>query len=354
MKILQVTGEYYDGLTGGIGKHVHDLAMLLRKKGHQVDLIFSTPKEVDGRYCKTIPFRKVLIWSSIKWGWQAASKAHELYKETKYDVVHTHMPTAMTYPLFHRIPVPLITTFHSTGAHFRNPIKRNIEIYKDLLCAKKSDRIITVSKKIKEDFVTSIDESKVRYIPNGIFAPKHIHKKRDAQLHFLFVGRLEDIKGVQDAIPAFAQLPDIIFDIIGDGSYRKNLEARAKGCTNIKFHGFIEATKLSEYYAQADAFILPSYGEGLPIAVLEAMSYRLPILTTRIPAMLSLVRKDFGIHVECGDVKGIRDAVFRLASDADLRRKMSAAAAGEAKKYYWRNVINSILSVYEEAMQNDL
>jgi glycosyltransferase involved in cell wall biosynthesis len=138
------------------------------------------------------------------------------------------------------------------------------------------------------------------------------------------IGRLEPMKGFAVLLEAVARLERVRLTIIGDGPERAALEARANGA--VTFTGALGAPEVAERLAGADMFCLPSFAEGVPVVLMEAMASGLPVVATRIMGIPELVRDgETGLLVPPGRVEPLVAALGRLAKDPALRR-----AYGEA------------------------
>lgn len=147
--------------------------------------------------------------------------------------------------------------------------------------------------------------------------------------YFLFVGRLEKIKGLDDVIPAFAGEGDADLLIAGDGEYRAELERQAKGHPRVRFLGRVEVDALSRYYAHARALIVPSVCfETFGIILIEAFRQGTPVIARRIGPFPEIVET-----ARAGDLFGTNEelvqAIARVTSDPALRdeRARNARAA---------------------------
>ncbi|UWQ23181.1 glycosyltransferase family 4 protein [Jannaschia sp. W003] len=151
--------------------------------------------------------------------------------------------------------------------------------------------------------------------------------------HILFVGRLAAVKGVRVLLEAFARVraahPDARLTLVGDGDERAAIEdhARALGCDDgVRFTGYLNQDEVAEALAQADLFALPSFAEGVPVVLMEAMAARLPVLATRIAGIPELVEDGVaGRLVPPGDVDAFADALDALLNDPAGRTAMGAA-----------------------------
>lgn len=112
---------------------------------------------------------------------------------------------------------------------------------------------------------------------------------------FLFVGRLEKIKGVQDLIPLFRRRPTYRLSIAGDGTYAAELKEMAKGIQNIRFLGRCSHAQLSALYRKANAVIVPSICyEVFGIIIIEAFSYKTPVIVNNLGALPEVVHDSGG------------------------------------------------------------
>ena len=151
--------------------------------------------------------------------------------------------------------------------------------------------------------------------------------------HLLFVGRLAAVKGVPvlfDALAIARQTrPNLHLTLIGDGPERKMLEAEATtlGLTDaVTFAGYRTSDEVALALRDTDALVLPSFAEGLPVVLMEAMAARVPVIATRIAGIPELV--DHGVNgalVPPGDSTALATAILDVLSDATRRRAMGDA-----------------------------
>jgi glycosyltransferase involved in cell wall biosynthesis len=111
---------------------------------------------------------------------------------------------------------------------------------------------------------------------------------------------------------------------VGDGPDRVSLEARVENLglqEEISFAGAVGQDKIHRYYDQADVFVLPSFAEGVPVVLMEAMAKEIPVVSTRITGIPELVENHVsGILVPPSDVKALSDAIQTLLSSVERRR----------------------------------
>ncbi|HEX3784369.1 MAG TPA: glycosyltransferase family 4 protein [Pseudonocardiaceae bacterium] len=190
-------------------------------------------------------------------------------------------------------------------------------------------------------------------VPNGVadeyFLP--VRPRSVGPLRLLFVGRLSPQKNVARLLHALAKarLP-IVLDVVGDGELRSELGdlARRLGLTGVTFHGRCDGAELVARYRAADAFVLPSNKEGMPLAALEAMAAGLPVIATRVPGNEELLA-GVGLLVE-PEPSALADALDLVAGDEDLRGRLAAGSAEAARRYTWAVVAEQVAKVYREVL----
>jgi glycosyltransferase involved in cell wall biosynthesis len=176
---------------------------------------------------------------------------------------------------------------------------------------------------------------KVRIVPNGVPDPgvRPIPASGEARLNILFAGQVGDRKGVGDLLDALAR-PDVrALDwrlvIAGSGeidSHRRQAEQLGIA-DHVDFLGWVNLERIRSLMRTADIFALPSYQEGLPMAIIEAMANALPVVTTPVGSIPDMIRDgDTGLLVPPGDVVALSDAFLRLLQSKELRARIGASA----------------------------
>lgn len=169
-----------------------------------------------------------------------------------------------------------------------------------------------------------------------------VRRRQDghATLGILFVGRLIGEKGIFEALSAFARVSasrNCRLVIAGDGPATGELDARIGGLgleQKVTLTGFLEGDALQSAYDAADLFLLPSYREGFPTAISEAMAAGLPVVTTRTRGMADrLVAEENALFVAPGDALGLAAALERILDDPDMRARMSTANLAKVAEF---------------------
>ena len=172
----------------------------------------------------------------------------------------------------------------------------------------------------------------------------------------LFLGALVKRKGVWDLVEAVARVaaerPDAILELAGSASsaeLRRLIDTKAVN-KNVRFLGWIQDDDKLAAFGRAHMLVLPSYIEGLPVVLLEAMAAGLPVVATRVGGIPDLVEDGVnGFLIEPGDVEALSESILRLLSDTELRHSMGAAGLRlVGDKHDVRVVTRTLVDWYDE------
>jgi glycosyltransferase involved in cell wall biosynthesis len=182
-----------------------------------------------------------------------------------------------------------------------------------------------------------------RFVPNGVALPDRLSEEADPA-EVLFVGRLAPEKGIRELAEATAGMNLVA---AGDGPLRELLPSAL---------GFVPHDELEKLYARAAVLVCSSYGEGLPICVIEAMSYGLPVVATTVGGIPSLVDDGrTGFLVPPGDARALRDRLEWLLSDSAMRHRMGRAGREKiAAMCSWDRVTQLTVDTYVTAVGDGL
>lgn len=144
-------------------------------------------------------------------------------------------------------------------------------------------------------------------------------------VELLFVGRLVPVKGLRILLEAMEHVKTPVrLTIVGDGPDRVALEETAAGLgARVRFTGYLSQTQVAETLAATHVVVLPSFAEGVPVMLMEAMASGLPVIATRVAGTSELVEEGIsGRLVSPGDAAALTQAIEALAADPDLRQRM--------------------------------
>jgi glycosyltransferase involved in cell wall biosynthesis len=197
---------------------------------------------------------------------------------------------------------------------------------------------------------------------NPVDFPEKIPDRSDRdKITLLFLGRVGQRKGAFDLLQAFANLPDFIHErskltLAGDGDVEEaeNLAELLKIKSLVSIPGWLSQEECKKMLAQADVFILPSYNEAMPMAVLEAMSWGLPVISTRVGGVPEIVTPGkTGTLVAPGDINEIKDAIQFLIENKAERIAWGLAGRRCVAPLAIENYSCHLAEVYRKAVAPD-
>lgn len=279
----------------------------------------------------------------------------------KYDVVHYHAegPCAMLWlpKLLRKRCVATIHGIDWQREKWKNGLGSKYIHFGEKIAVKYADEIIVLSKGVQDYFMKTYGRD-TRFIPNGVNRPVIIEAKlieekfglkKDS--YILFLGRLVPEKGLRFLIKAFKNVKTNKKLVIAGGasdtdSFIEELKELAKGDERILFTGFVQGQMLDELYSNAYIYTLPSDLEGMPLSLLEAMSYGNCCLTSDIPECAEVV-EDKAVTLKKSDDDSLREKLQMLCDIEEIVQKYKKEAADFiCKKYSWDDVIQSTLKLY--------
>ncbi len=279
-----------------------------------------------------------------------------------YDVVHVHAEGPCLMCGFIKfMGKRVIVTVHGLD-HKREKWGRFASWYimqGEQAAVKHADEIIVLSKAV-QDYFMELYGRRTIYIPNGVDAVKPLEAdiitdkwglKKDG--YILFLGRIVPEKGAHYLIEAYRGLSTDKKLVIAGGAsdsdeYYGKLKETAGDDNNIIFTGFVQGAELEELYSNAYIYCLPSDLEGMPLSLLEAMSYGNACLTSDIPECADVI-EDNGVIFKKGDIMDLRAKIDDLLNDrfaVDALKAQSAAYI--TAKYSWDDSIRKTLELYRE------
>ncbi|MCW3117441.1 MAG: hypothetical protein JWM28_1523, partial [Chitinophagaceae bacterium] len=236
--------------------------------------------------------------------------------------------------------------FYEKAGIFRSVIRRLLKC---------NDLVICLSPQWFDFFSNLIPAAKLRIVNNPVPAPAmNISRQQNGVVKFLFLGRIGNRKGIFDLLKAMSLLnPELRrsanLTIGGNGEVQKLQELikslALQDCVN--YAGWVDGQLKTELLAAADVYILPSYNEGLPVSILEAMAYGLPIISTPIGGIPEVVKEGInGFLVEPGNIQQIIDKIEKMIKSPDLPPEMGKASLQTVKPFTADSVFPVLDTIY--------
>lgn len=282
---------------------------------------------------------------------------------SKNNIVHFHAegPCAMIPIIKFFSKKKIIVTIHGLDwqrAKWGGFATKYIK-FGEKMAAKYADEIIVLSENVKKYFKDTYNRE-TNFIPNGVNKPdiKDVDIIKDKfdlakDSYILFLGRLVPEKGIHYLIEAYNKINTNKKLVIAGGSsdtdtYFNELKEKAKDNKNIIFTGFVQGEELEELYSNAYIYVLPSDLEGMPLSLLEAMSYKNCCLTSDIPECKT-VMDDNGVTFKKSDVNDLKEKLQYLVDNVDKVNKYKSEAQDYIlKKYNWDDVVDKTIELYKK------
>ena len=370
MKIAMLGQKRIPSREGGVEIVVEQLSTRMVKMGHGVTCYNRSGHHVsgvayDGEHAEFHQgVRLKYVWTIDKKGLAAVTSSFFgalCAAFGKYDVVHIHAegPAAMCW-LPKLLGKKVVVTVHGLDwqrEKWKGGFGARYIRFGEKMAVRFADEVIVLSKNVRRYF-EDVYGRKTVYIPNGVECPTAAEADQIRQLglekdnYILFLGRLVPEKGIHYLIEAFRQVKtDKRLVIAGGGSdsdeYVQQLQEMAKSDERVLFTGFIQGKMLEELYSNAYVYVLPSDVEGMPLSLLEAMSYSNCCLVSNIPECAEVVA-DKAVAFEKGSVEDLTRNLQELCEEPDRVYKCK----GEAREYicnrfHWDDVTKKTLELYQ-------
>ncbi|MCD6240833.1 glycosyltransferase family 4 protein [Candidatus Bathyarchaeota archaeon] len=369
MQVLMVTPCYYP-VKGGTETTVRNLAIALNKNKIQTDVMTfnvnqtrkprwrGKTEKIDGITIYRIP---ALDWIPIKHSARITAGVNFIpsrftYILKNYDIIHFH-EIEFSFPFFSFfVKRPKIIHLHGIDYDFlkrhhisRFLLKHLVKIY------------ISISKRMRKELINlGIPKNRIVYLPNSIDTNLFKPKKGKEENMLLFVGRISAGKGLHILIRSLRYLKENVrLVIIGppdwNTNYYQNIlkmieKENQKRKHEIYYLGALEPTELVEWYQKASLFILPSFAEGFPVTILEALACETPVITTPVGGIPEIVRNhETGILIQQNNPVYLAKAIQYLLENKDTRLRMGRKGRKYVvKRHSLENACKKLCAIYEQ------
>ena len=356
---------------GGIEIVVEELSTRMAKLGHQVTCFnrkghHVSGSEFDGSQLSEYKGVKLKsVWTLDKKGLAAMTSSLSAAIKAafgKYDVVHFHAegPCAMLWlpKLFGKRCIATIHGIDWQRAKWGGFASKYIK-FGEKVAAKYADEIIVLSEGVQRYFKDTYGRKTV-FIPNGVNRPvirepklikENFGLEKDS--YILFLGRLVPEKGISYLIEAFKQINTNKKLVIAGGSsdtdeFLQNLKKLAKDDERTIFTGFVQGQLLEELYSNAYVYVLPSDLEGMPLSLLEAMSYGNCCVVSDISECAEVVENK-AIVFQKSNVEQLKEKLQDLCDNPKKVQSYKKSASDFiCQKYNWDDVVDKTVALYQK------
>lgn len=367
MRIVMVGQKYVPSREGGVEIVVEELATRMAAQGHEVTLFNRKRKEyppiTEYKGCKvenifTVNKRAL---DAIVYAFFATLRARKMLKKKQVDIVHYHAEGPCFFlnllPKRKRRPgTKIVVTIHGLDwqrGKWGGLATRILRIG-ERKAVKYADEIIVLSHNNKTYFRETYHRT-TKYIPNGIQTPEpraaEIIKQKyglEMNSYILFLARIVPEKGLQYLIPAWKKVVEQTGTkkklVIAGGpshseEYYNEICEMVKGDDSILMTGFVQGQELQELYSNAYLYVLPSDIEGMPMSLLEALSYGNVCLVSDIPENTEVINEDCFVFRR-GDVDRLRHQIKKIIN-LNLCTHCNMVIP-----YTWQDVVRQTLEIY--------
>ncbi|HET8569534.1 MAG TPA: glycosyltransferase [Candidatus Limnocylindria bacterium] len=392
--------------SGGMNVYVRELARDLGTRGVDVDIFTRWREPHDPRIQQLAPTARVIHIESGPIGYlpkmdvygrleefTASVLAHARAEGTRYDLIHSHY--WLSADVARRIApvwgVPVVQMFHTLGLVKREVLDEDVDAESDIRIeierrAVASSAAVVAASEIEAAELRDLydaDDRRIWIVPCGVdpqvFRPIRQADAREAigrdqcERLVLFVGRIEQIKGIDVLLRALGQLfrdrPDLRGDVClvvvggaldagaGEAETEKVDELRRlvhehRLEANVDFVGSREQERLALYYAAADVCAVPSLTESFGLVALESMACGTPVVATRVGGLQTVIEDgESGLLVPAGDHRALATAIARVLTDHRLRMHLAHGARSRAERFTWSGVGSRILELYDAVLE---
>ncbi len=371
MKIAMFGQKRIPSREGGVEIVVEELSTAMAARGHQVTCYNRGGHHVSG---SEFDKKTEKIWRNVrlktvptldKKGLAAVSSSYfaaicAAFSGAKVVHIHAEGPAFMCW-LPRLLGKRVIVTVHGLDwqrEKWKGGFGAKYIRLGEKMAVRFAHEIVVLSRNVQQYFRETYGRETV-WIPNGVSKPDAVQAREITEkfgLHkdeyILFLGRLVPEKGIHYLIEAFRDVKTQKKLIIAGGAsdtddYVGKLQALAAGDERILFTGFVQGRLLEELYSNAWVYVLPSDVEGMPLSLLEAMSYGNCCLVSDVPECAEVV-EDHAAVFPRGDVSSLREALQQLCDDpARVEAYKSAACSYICAKYSWDDVVTKTLELYQ-------
>jgi glycosyltransferase involved in cell wall biosynthesis len=292
----------------------------------------------------------VLMWALVAFVWALITK--------KVSIVHCH--AAMRGSFWRKSLFAIIarafgipTLFHLHGSEMKSFYANQSRWVQRMISRQleQASRVIVLSDSWKAFVLSIAPRSRPIVVPNYVHIPDAPTAVRKSTITLLFLGLIGQRKGVFDLLKAFAgaraRHANLRLVIGGDGQVAKaaKMARELQIADVVTFAGWVDGSAKTALLETADIYLLPSHNEGLPVSVLEAMAYRLPVITTPVGGIPELITDGVeGRLVTRGDLLALENTICELAEDSALRRRFGQAGYERVSNYYSKAVVLPLMS----------
>jgi glycosyltransferase involved in cell wall biosynthesis len=366
MKIVVLGLRGFPNIQGGVETHCEHLFTRMAARGHEVSVLCrqpymeSTLTQFKGVHLLPLPCPRKRSLEAFLHTFLGVLRARTMGP----DILHIHaIGPSLFVPLARLLGLRVVSTNH--GPDYDRAkwgyMARTILRMGETMGSRFSSAVVAISEPIAQHLRDRYG-CKPFVIPNGVVPRAPSESVSTLQQfglepgrYLLAVARLVPEKGLHDLLDAFAmaKLEGWKLAIAGgadhEDAYSLALKAKAATMPNVVMTGFVSGQPLVQLYSHAGLFVLPSYHEGLPIVLLEAMGYGLPVVVSDIPANRQVELSDDRFF-PAGNIEQASERIKHHAPRRFTPEQKAAQIAYIARAFNWDNIADATLGVYRSLL----
>ena len=381
--VLMVHNFYQIG--GGEHTVFNNEVELLRKNGHKVITYTRDNKEINNSF-----FKKVLLPFTTIWSFKTYREVKKIIKNEQIDIVHCHNTFPLISPSVYyaarKMKSPVVQTIHNFRflcpcalfyrdskicedclkcSNFKSAIKhkcyRNSKLQTMVVANMlRIHRKLGTYKKINYIFLTEFNKNKFEKLigkdyknvfikPNFVENKYNLKRSDKLEKSFVYMGRLDENKGIKFLVDAWKNIKDYELHIYGDGEYKDYVIESSKNNKNIKYYGFQRQEDIFKDLIKSYGLIIPSKCyEGFPMTIAESFSLGVPVLSSNIGNHASIVNNaNGGCLYELNNYESFKQGIKNIV-------KNNKKYSNNANEYYKNNLMSEknykeLINIYERA-----
>lgn len=275
------------------------------------------------------------------------------------DIAHVHTSQqfsfyrASFYVLFCKYVWGCPVILHIHGSSFDEFVSTDSYLSRKIqsIVYSAADEVIVLSDYWKTQLRNYIEQEKISVLPNAVDPTEYTPNFDIKPTHIVFISNLIPRKGVNEFLEAVDTLlqedHNIRISIAGKGLLSDKVERFAEMHENVTYLGYVSESKKRQLLCNGSIYVLPSYAEGLPIALVEAMAGGNAIVSTTVGSIPEVISEENGILVTPGDVDGLVEALRELVSSPEKVRQMARNNRERVEtEYSWSSVSSELENHY--------
>lgn len=373
-KKILITAPYFPPAGGGLERYVFEISKRLSNDNYDVVVITSGSRfgEDTLEHYENIKVYRLAFWfriSNTPFSCRWYKRIKKIVKEEKPDLVNIHMPVPGIGDMVNILTfnIPKIVTYHAGTLHkgvsllsVVTTIYEKVFLKFLLNC---TTFIITSSDYLRFGFLSKYQKKSITITPGvdeELFIKDLSKKNEDPTILFVAtLGKSETYKGLESLIYSVdilkARIPNIVLNVVGDGSMREEYEELVKKLNlieNIKFWGRLNGERLAEKYKKSHLFVSASTKESFSMVILEAMSSSLPVIAFDVGSTSQMIEDGVnGYLLSCANKKMMTEKIYELLTDKEKAQKFGESGRKKVEdKFTWskkyteyKEVINRIV-----------